>query len=267
MQQSYNSNQPPRLLADFKRFTPLLRELVSRDIKVRYRHSVLGVIWTVLNPLLMMVVISFVFSTLFKQSIPNFPIYYLSGSVLFSFFSESTTNGLHAIIVNAPLIKKVYIPQYMFPLSNVLSALVNLGFSLAAMLLMMIFTGAPFFPTLLLIPIPVFYTFIFSVGFALLLSALTVFFRDIAHFYGVLILAWTYATPIFYPESILPETALKLERFNPLYHLISFMRRLVLEGRFPGWKENLCCFLIGLGTLALGLLVFRKKQDKFVLYV
>ena len=184
----------------FRRFTPLLRELVVRDIKVRYRHSVLGLVWTVLNPLLMMVVITIVFSTLFKQNIPNFPIYYLSGSLLFSFNSESTTTALNSIISNASLIKKVYIPKYLFPFSNILSGLVNLGFSLIAMFIVMIITGAPFHVTLLLIPIPIFYTFLFSTGVGILLSALTVYFRDIAHFYGVFILAWTYFTPIWYPD-------------------------------------------------------------------
>lgn len=251
----------------FRRFTPLLRELVVRDIKVRYRHSALGLVWTVLNPLLMMVVITIVFSTLFKQNIPNFPIYYLSGSLIFAFNSESTTTALNSIISNASLIKKVYIPKYLFPLSNVLSGLVNLGFSLIAMVIVMLLTGAPFHATLLLLPIPIFYTFLFSVGLGVLLSALTVFFRDIAHFYSVFILAWTYFTPIFYPVEILPSAAMRLMQLNPMYHLVTYMRSLVLYGVFPGLKENLLCLCLGLAMLALGLFVFYKKQDKFVLYV
>lgn len=251
----------------FRRFLPLLKELVVRDIKVRYRHSVLGLVWTVLNPLLMMVVITVVFSTLFRQNIPNFPIYYLSGSLLFSFNSESTTTALYSIISNASLIKKVYIPKYLFPFSNILSGLVNLGFSLIAMFIVMFLTGAPFHVTLLLIPIPIFYTFLFATGLGILLSALTVYFRDIAHFYGVFILAWTYFTPVFYPVSILNGTAMKIMQFNPMFHYISFMRELVLTGEFPSMKENLLCFLIGAFMVAAGLLVFYRKQDKFVLYV
>lgn len=251
----------------FRRFMPLLRELVVRDIKVRYRHSALGLVWTVLNPLLMMVVITIVFSTLFKQNIPNFPIYYLSGSLIFAFNSESTTTALNSIISNASLIKKVYIPKYLFPLSNVLSGLVNLGFSLIAMVIVMLVTGAPFHATLLLLPIPIFYTFLFSVGLGILLSAVTVFFRDIAHFYSVFILAWTYFTPIFYPVEILPDAAMQLMRLNPMYHLVTYMRSLVLYGVFPSLKENLLCLCLGLLMLALGLFVFYKKQDKFVLYV
>lgn len=254
-------------LEGFRRFFPLLGELVVRDIKVRYRHSVLGLVWTVLNPLLMMVVITIVFSTLFKQNIPNFPIYYLAGSLLFSFNSEATTTALHSIISNASLIKKVYIPKYLFPLSNILSGLVNLGFSLIAMFIVMIVTGAPFHVTLLLIPIPIFYTFLFSTGLGIMLSALTVYFRDIAHFYSVFILAWTYLTPIFYPVAILPDAMMKLMQLNPMYHYVSFMRELVLYGSFPGMKENLVCIAMGLGMIFVGLFVFYKKQDNFVLYV
>ena len=254
-------------IAAFRRFTPLLKELVVRDIKVRYRHSVLGMVWTVLNPLLMMVVITIVFSTLFKQNIPNFPIYYLSGSLLFSFNSESTTTALNSIISNASLIKKVYIPKYLFPFSNVLSGLVNLGFSLIAMFIVMVITKAPFHITLLLIPIPIFYTFLFATGLGILLSALTVYFRDIAHFYGVFILAWTYFTPVFYPAEILSDTAMKFMQLNPMYHYVSYMRELVLYGNFPSMKENLLCILIGIFMIVVGLIVFYKKQDNFVLYV
>ena len=250
-----------------KRFSPLLKELVVRDIKVRYRHSALGLLWTVLNPLLMMTVITIVFSTLFKQNIEHFPIYYLSGSLLFSFNSESTSTAMHSMISNASLLKKVYIPKYLFPLSNILSGMVNLGFSLIAMFIVMIVTGAPFHVTLLLIPIPIFYTFLFATGLGIMLSALTVYFRDIAHFYGVFILAWTYLTPIFYPVSILPEKIMVFMKLNPMYHFVSFMRELVLYGTFPSMKDNLICLGIGLIMMAIGLFVFYKKQDKFVLYV
>lgn len=264
---AFNKGYVKEKMEGFRRFTPLLRELVVRDIKVRYRHSALGLVWTVLNPLLMMVVITIVFSTLFKQNIPNFPIYYLSGSLIFAFNSESTTTALNSIISNASLIKKVYIPKYLFPLSNVLSGLVNLGFSLIAMFIVMLITDAPFHATLLLLPIPIFYTFLFSVGLGILLSAVTVFFRDIAHFYSVFILAWTYFTPIFYPVEILPDAVMNLMQINPMYHLVSYMRSIVLYGVFPSLKENLLCLCLGLLMLALGLFVFYKKQDKFVLYV
>ena len=225
----------------FKKYKNLLGNLVSRDIKVRYRRSVLGMLWTVLNPLLMMIVITVVFSTLFKQNIDHFPIYYLSGSLIFSFCSETTSNALYAIIGNASLMKKVYIPKYLFPLSKVLSGLVNLGFSMIAMFGVMLLMKVEFKLSLLLLPIP--------------------------HFYGVFVLAWTYFTPIFYPVTILPESAMKIMRINPMYHYVQYMRTLVLEGVFPGIRENIICLFIALGMLGMGTCIFYRKQDKFVLYV
>ncbi len=251
----------------FFKYQNLLFNLVSRDIKVRYRRSILGLLWTILNPLLMMMVISIIFSTLFKQSIPNFPIYYLSGSLIFSFNSEATSNALYSIIGNSSLMKKVYIPKYLFPLSKIVSGLVNLGFSFIAMVIVMIALKVDFKITLLLLPIPIFYTFLFSTGLGLLLAATTVFFRDIAHFYGVFVLAWTYFTPIFYPESILPPTVMLLMKFNPMYHFVTYSRDLVLYGAFPGMKENLVCIIISLSMLIIGIYIFYKKQDKFVLYI
>ena len=158
----------------FWQYKDLLFNLVSRDIKVRYRKSFLGMLWTVLNPRLMMIVMTIVFSTLFRSTIENFPIYFLSGNLIFALNSEITNNCTYAIIGNAPLLKKVYIPKYLFPFSKAGSALVNLIFSLMAMFLVMIILRVPFLPTLLLLPIPIFYSFLFSLGLGLLLSAITV---------------------------------------------------------------------------------------------
>ena len=251
----------------FMKYRNLLENLVSRDIKVRYQKSVLGMLWTVLNPLLMMVVITIVFSTLFRQNIENFPIYYLTGSLIFSFNSETTNNALYSVLFNASLMKKVYIPKYLFPLSKTVSGLVNLGFSLIAMFLVMLILNVEFKVTLLLLPIPVFYTFLFSTGLGLFLAAVTVFFRDIAHFYGVFVMAWTYLTPIFYPVDILPGAVMKLMQLNPMYHYVDYVRQLVLYGTFPSMRENLICFLYGVIMLLIGTAVFFKKQDKFILYI
>lgn len=251
----------------FFQYKDLLYNLVSRDIKVRYRKSFLGMLWTVLNPLLMMMVMTIVFSTLFKSTIENFPIYFLAGNLIFTLNSEITNNCTYAIIGNAPLLKKVYIPKYLFPLSKAGSALVNLIFSLIAMFLVMIILRVPFLPTLLLLPIPIAYAFLFSVGLGLLLSAVTVYFRDIAYFYSVLLIAWNYFTPVFYPVEILPDFARKLMQLNPLYHYIDYMRNLILHGTFPSLKENLVCLMMGVIMVIIGMFVFYKKQDNFILYI
>ena len=251
----------------FWQYKDLLFNLVSRDIKVRYRKSFLGMLWTVLNPLLMMIVMTIVFSTLFRSTIENFPIYFLSGNLIFTLNSEITNNCTYAIIGNAPLLKKVYIPKYLFPFSKAGSALVNLIFSLIAMFLVMIILRVPFLPTLLLLPIPIFCSFLFSLGLGLLLSAVTVYFRDVAYFYSVVLVAWNYFTPVFYPIDILPEFAKNAMQLNPLYHYIDYMRNLILYGTFPSIRENVICLLMGIIMLVIGICVFYKKQDNFILYI
>ena len=230
----------------FFQYRDLLYNLVTRDIKVRYRKSFLGMLWTVLNPLLMMMVMTIVFSTLFKSSIENFPIYFLAGNLIFTLNSEITNNCTYAIIGNAPLLKKVYIPKYLFPFSK---------------------AGSAFLPTLLLLPIPIAYAFLFSLGLGLFLSAVTVYFRDIAYFYSVFLIAWNYFTPVFYPIDILPDFAKKLMQLNPLYHYIDYMRSLILRGTFPSLKENFVCLIMGILMLIVGTYVFYRKQDNFILYI
>ena len=172
-------------MKDFLRFRALLYELTARDIKVKYRRSVLGLLWTVLNPLLMMLVLCFVFSKLFRFDIENYAIYVLSGQVIFNYFQMSTTDAMMAILNNAALIKKVYVPKYMLVLVKILSGTVYLLASFAALLVVMALTGSKIAGPVFFV-IPVFAVLmIFSLGVGLLLAALTVRFRDIQHLYGV----------------------------------------------------------------------------------
>ena len=247
-----------------KRYLPLLRELVTRDIKVRYRRSVLGMLWTILNPLLMMAVMTVVFSQLFRSEIENFAIYYLSGYILYSFINDSTTAALFSVVYNASLMKKVYIPKYMFPVSKVFSSLVNLGFSF---IIVMLITGTPMKATILLLPAIVLYVVIFATGLGLILATLYVFFRDCGHLYGIIMLVWLYLTPMFYPKEILPETLQRLLVFNPMYHFVEYFRDILLYGTWPDIGQNLVCLGMGGGVLLIGTLVFYKKQDKFILFV
>lgn len=251
----------------FMRYKSLLYELVTRDIKVRYRRSVLGVLWTVLNPILMMIIMTIVFSQLFRFEIENFPIYFFCGNILFSFMVTATSDALQSILGGASLIKKVYIPKYIFPVSKVLSSGVNLLFSYIAMLVVMIATGVPFHLTMLLTPLVIFYVMLFSIGLGLILAAMMVFFRDIAHLYGVLTTAWMYLTPIFYPVSLLADKSQWFLTLNPMYHYISYMRNITLYQTVPGLEENLICLGSGVLFLLVGLIFFYRKQDKFILYI
>jgi len=254
-------------LKNYIKFQPLLRELVKRDLKVRYRHSVLGILWTVLNPLLNMLVMTFVFSNIFKMEIENFALYVMIGNVVFAFASESTAASMNSIVWNASLIKKVYIPKYMFPLSNIISALVNFGFSFLALLLVMLFTGAGFYATIITIWIPLIYLMIFCYGVGLFLCSINVFFRDMSHLYGVFITVWMYASAVFYPVSILSEELAVVVEVNPLYHFISFFRSIIMEGYFPSITQNLVCLAWSMGALLVGGAFFGKMQKKFILYI
>ncbi|GAA0077158.1 ABC transporter permease [Clostridium sp. CTA-5] len=255
------------MLSGLYKYKNLLYELVIRDIKIRYRRSVLGLLWTLLNPVLMMTVMTIVFSHLFRFDIENFPVYFFTANILFTFNTEATTNCLYGITGNASLIKKVYIPKYLFPVSKVLSSVVNLFFAFIAMLIVMIATRAPFHGTMILSPLIIFYTILFTTGLGLILSVSVVFFRDIAHLYGVLTMAWMYLTPIFYPVSLLQEKASLVLTLNPMYHFIEYFRNIVLYNQIPTLGQNITCLLIGSITLVLGLIFFYKNQDKFILYI
>ena len=251
----------------FLKYRPLLRELIARDLKVKYRRSFLGYLWSLLNPLLMMIVMSIVFSFMFRFNIENYPLYLICGQTLWTFFTESTNTSMYSVLQNAALIKKVYIPKFIFPLSRVLSSFVTMSFSLVAIIIVMLFTGAKFHLTILLFPLPLILLLLFSTGVGMILSSLSVYFRDITHLYGVLTLAWMYATPIFYPIKELEGWVQSLIKLNPMYHYINFFRELVLYGNIPGPNTWFACFACTIVVVALGFLVFRKLQKNFILYI
>ena len=251
----------------FERNWFILSSLVSRDFKLKYRRSALGVVWSVLNPLLMMVVLSAVFSTVFRFDIDNFPLYLILGNTLFTLMADSTSTAMNSIVDSSALIKKIRIEKILFPLEKVLFQLVNYCLSLIAVAAVMIFFKVVPTVNLVFLPLLLLYVLMFSAGLGFLLSALVVFFRDISHLWSVIITAWTYATPLFYPVSILPEWAAPIMQFNPMYHYVTYLREIALWGTTPGITENLLCFGMGLITLIVGLLVFRKLERKFILYV
>lgn len=248
-------------------YLPLMKELVKRDLKVKYRRSFLGYLWSLLNPLLMMFIMNIVFGTFFKTNIPNFPLYLICGNTLWTFFNESTNMAMYSVIQNSSLIRKVYIPKFIFPLSRVLSSFVTMSFSLVAILIVMLFTRAQFYWTILMFWLPLFLLYLFCCGIGMILSALSVYFRDITHLYGVLLVAWMYMTPVFYDISILPEKLATLIPLNPMYDYITFFRSLILYGSFPSVEISALCVLFSGISLAAGLLVFRKLQRNFILYI
>ena len=250
-----------------KQYEYLLKTLVSRDFKIKYKASVLGFLWSFLNPLLMTFVYMFVFSTLFRSSIENFVVYLMSGIILFNYFSEATNLGMQSIVGNAGLITKVYIPKYIFPVSKVISSGINLVISLIPLLIMMATTGVRFSKSLLLIPVVLVFLILFCVGVGLILSATMVFFRDIQFLWGIFLTILNFLSPIFYPESIIPARFITLYHMNPIYQYLFFMRTITIGGISPTPVTYLYCFLASTITLAVGFLVFRKVQSRFVLYL
>ncbi|MDW2799679.1 ABC transporter permease [Clostridium boliviensis] len=256
-----------RISKIWKRYEFLIKQLVSRDFKTKYKRSILGYLWSLLNPLLSMVVQYIVFSTIFRQDIDNFPVYLLSGIVMFNFFVDAVGQGLNAILCNASLITKVYVPKYIYPVTKVLSCSINLFISIIPLLVVMIITGENFTKALVLIVFPLAWVLIFSIGLALILSAAMVFFRDTQYLWGIFSLIWTYATPLFYPAKIIPPQYAFILKINPMYYYISFLRELLIAGRSPGLYQYVLCSFSAIVVLCIGTIVFKKTQDKFILYI
>lgn len=252
-------------IQNFLRFRPLLGELMARDIKIKYRRSVLGVLWTLLNPLLMMVVLSVVYSNLFKFDIENFSLYLLSGQVMFNFYSDATTSSMNAILGSASLIKKIYVPKYLFVLSRVCSSVINFLAAFLAMILVMLALRVELHYTVFLSFVPVVLLVIFSLGIGLILSAITVKFRDVMHLYSVFVTVIMYLTPVIYPMSILPDWVKIIVKANPLTNYLTMFRDVMLNNMIFSAGDLLIGIVEAIVALVLGLYIFYKNQDTFIL--
>lgn len=250
-----------------KNYKFLIKQLVSRDFKVRYKRSVLGVFWSFLNPLLTMLAQYFVFSHLFRADIDYYPAYLLTGIVAFSFMTEAAGLSLMSVIGNANLITKVYMPKYIYPLTRVLSSLVNLVISWVPLLLVSAITGVHFHKSTILALFFMGCLVLFTLGLGMLLSAAMVFFRDVQFLWGIFSMLWNYITPVFYPESIIPDEFRFVLNFNPMYYFIRAIRICILDGVSPEPAVYLQSLVIAIITLLIGAQVFRKTQNNFVLYL
>ena len=251
----------------------ILQQLVNKDFKLRYRRSVLGVIWSVLNPLLMMIVMSFVFSYFLRGSnVENYPLYLIVGNVTFGLMNEATSTGLRSIIDAAPLLKKVKVDRWVFPVQKVLTSVVNFALSLVAVVIVMLFFRvAPTWHLVWMIP-ALLLLMVFCVGISLLIGSLAVFFRDMIHLWSVLITAWTYLTPIFWDLSLLtnssaPWFVIAVVKINPMYNFIDMMRCAIVYQANPGLTVILLAVFWAVLALVVGVLVFRKTEHKFILYI
>ena len=256
----------------FKKSVVIMWTMVKKNIKRQYRRSFLGVLWTVLNPLLTMLVMAFVFSQIFgRHGIDmDYPVYVLSGTIVFSLMRMGTAQALPCMVNNYDLLTKTRVPYYVFPTSSVLSSVVNFGFSLIALIIVMLIripNGVTFHPTMLMIFVPWLPSiFLFSLGLSFLLCTLYVRFRDVAHLYNVFLTLWMYLTPIFYSTVILPDYVQSVLKFNPMVHYLGYFRDLLL-GVVPSWQEHLICYGVGIAAFLIGYLIFRWQRKKFILYI
>ena len=254
-------------LLNFWQYRFLLQELVKKGIKLKYRRSYLGLLWSLIEPLMTTVVLVVVFGTLFGNTNPTYPLYIISGRLMYSFFQSGTKGASGSIRQNASMIKKVYMPKYLYPLSSVLFNFIIFLLSLFALVAVDIYCGVV--PTWRVIWwIPAFVLLIMlTTGVGMLLATLNVFFRDIEYIWNVLLLLIMYCSAIFYyPEKLLKSGFSFILNYNPLYQIILMCRCGILGEELSAWTiwyTTICSIVV----LILGFVVFKKSEDKFILHI
>lgn len=257
------------IFSNINRYSFLMKQLILRDFKVKYKRSVLGIVWSILYPLLMMSVMAIVFSQMFKMRMEgvNYLVYLMTGLVMFNYFNEASNTAMTSVVFNFSLINKVYIPKYIFPIAKCLFVGINFLLTLIPLLGVILLTGCT--PNLLYFFLPVIFLcmLIFTIGISLLISTISVFLRDMFYIYGIILTIWNYVTPIFYDISIIPENLQTLFRYNPLFIFINSARGIILYNSMPTIQDILLMFGISIFMFVVGALVFKKNQDKFIYYV
>ena len=246
------------------RYKYLILQLVRRDVLTRYKRSVLGVGWTLLNPLGMMLILTIAFSQVFKFDVEGYPTYVLSGLLPWTFFSQTTTAAMTNLIWGGDILNRIYIPRASFAIAAMGTGLVNILISTVPLLLVMLLAGTPITPAILFLPIPILLLACFSLGVGLLISTLAVYFPDIAEMYQIILMGWFYLTPIIYPESILPEAIRTIILYlNPMYYLVTLYRMPVYYGQLPSFELFTIALIISGVAIFIGWWVFSIKSDEF----
>jgi len=272
-------NKIKGIFKNFMKYRYLLQEIVRKNVKLQYRNSVLGMFWTFLQPLLTTIVLALVFGGIFGRNDPTvgcYMVYLLCGRLLYEFFTQSTKRAMRSVRLSASVIKKVYVPKYIYPLSNVLANFVTFAMSLLVLVVMVIYFKI-FEPEqtivinqyVLLAIVPIIILLALSLGVGMILATLNVFFKDIEYIYEVFCMLLFYLTPIFYTVRSLG--AIKIVQYglmaNPLYSIVSMFRSCVLYGEMWNWNHFLYAVGFSLVTLVIGFAIFQKKQDKFILHI
>lgn len=248
-------------ISDRKQYFFVIQELTSREIKRKYARSYLGIVWSVLNPLLTMAVMSLIFSYMFKRSIENFPLYYLTGNIFWTMFSGATNSAMTALVDNKNLLLKAKLPKQTFVLSRVYTSLTNFGYTCVAYILMLIIFRVKPSWTMLLFPFDVALALIFASGIGYILSILYVFFADIKYLYSVLLTMLMYMSAIFYPVTSLPPILQELIGYNPIYMSIYIAREAVIYQHMPHYSAWIKLGISAIVSFSVGLAVFKKKEN------
>ncbi len=248
------------------RFWPVIQNMVTQELRVRYQRSILGFFWTLLNPLLMLATLAMVFSHLFKTEIRNYPLYLMAGMVPWSFLSISLNDSAVCIIVNEGLIRKIYLPKLVFPISRVLIGLMTFVFSLGAMFLLLWPLGARPSPSMLFLPLIIGLFAIFTLGLSLIVATANTFFRDCGHLVSVFLQAWYFVTPIIYPVNgdVFPESARWIFRLNPAFYFVELFHDVLYSGRWPRLGLLTVATAIAVASLGVGYAIFKSHEDKMV---
>lgn len=253
------------LIAEFRelmRYRELLLLLIANSIKTRYKRSALGVVWTMLNPLLYMTVMVIAFSTIFRFKVPHYPVYLLAGLIAWNFFAQTTTQAMNTLIWGGTLLKKIYLPRTIFAVAAVGNGVINLLLACIPLVIIMLCTGQPIYATWWFFPISVLILSAVSLGAALVVSMIAVFFADIIDLYQILLQALFYLTPVMYPESILPHTVQRLMVLNPVYDVVKIFRTPIYAGHLPSLLSLSAGLIAAFLVLLIGWWFFTRRADQ-----
>lgn len=255
------------MLSKIIKYQFLFEELVKRDFKKKYKRTVLGMLWSLIAPLLQLAIMALVFSKFFGRNTDYYIIYLFSGNLLFSYFSDATQGGMRSLLQNSGIFSKVDVPKYMFLLSRNIQALINFGLSLIIYFIFVVANGITLKWSFLLLLFPIVCIMVFNIGVGMILSACYMFFRDIEYLYGVFVMLLNYLSAIFYTLDAFGETTRRLFYLNPVYTYITYFRKIVIYNQIPSLKYHLVCALYAAVALGIGAFIYKKYNYKFLYYV
>jgi ABC-type polysaccharide/polyol phosphate export permease len=256
-----------QLTKEISKNRELIWALALKDLRVRYKRSVLGFLWALLNPLFTMIILTIVFSSVMRIEINHYAIFLLAAILPWTFFSQALSYSVESIVGNGELLKKLYIAKSVFPVSAVLANLINFALSLIPLVLLLLVLRFPFHWTWIYLPVPLICLVAFTLGFGFFCATANVFFRDVSHIIQIVLSGWFYFSPIIYSQNMIPEKYTTLFRLNPMRYILNGFRLSIYDGMLPSLQSAGMSFLCGFGVLILGYLVFRRYQDSFVYYL